>query len=136
MGRRLSIRLLAASALSVTVSLAAAAWTAPEAPLAIDSAKITIAGTSNVHDYTASTTKVRVTRAKYGPHEKGVMHEHVLDRVVTFITDGNMKVTTPEGETKMLKASAGDVITGGQAKHIEENLSDKPFEVVVVEFKK
>ena len=79
--------------------------------------------------------QVRVTRARYAPHEKGVTHEHLLDRVVTFITDANLKVTTPEGETKMLKASAGDVITGGPAKHIEENLSDKPFEVVVVEFK-
>jgi quercetin dioxygenase-like cupin family protein len=80
--------------------------------------------------------QVRVVRARYGPHDKGVMHEHVLNRVVTFITEGNMKVTTPEGEVKMVKASPGDVITGGAAKHIEENLNDTPFEVVVVEFKK
>ena len=31
-------------------------------PLAIDTARITIAGTSNIHAYTASTTAVRVTR--------------------------------------------------------------------------
>jgi polyisoprenoid-binding protein YceI len=66
MGRRLSIRLLATCALSVTTCLAGAALAAPEAPLAIDSAKVTIAGTSNVHDYTASTTKVRVTRSQLG----------------------------------------------------------------------
>ena len=79
--------------------------------------------------------QVRVFRARYAPHEKGTLHEHVLDRVVTFITDANMKVTTPDGESKILQASAGDVIFGGQAKHTEENMSDKPFEVVVVEFK-
>ena len=32
----------------------------------IDSAKVTIAGTSNIHEYTASTTKVRVTRVQLG----------------------------------------------------------------------
>jgi polyisoprenoid-binding protein YceI len=35
-------------------------------PLAIDSARITISGTSNIHAYTASTTTVRVTRAQLG----------------------------------------------------------------------
>jgi quercetin dioxygenase-like cupin family protein len=79
--------------------------------------------------------QVRVFRVRYEPHGKGVMHEHTLNRVVTFLTDGNMKVTTPDGESKILKTAAGDVIEGGAAKHIEENLGDRPFEVVVVEFK-
>jgi quercetin dioxygenase-like cupin family protein len=79
--------------------------------------------------------QVRVFRVRYEPQEKGVTHEHALNRAVTFITDGNMKVTTPDGESKILKTAAGDVTWGGPAKHIEENLSDGPFEVVVVEFK-
>ena len=79
--------------------------------------------------------QVRVFRVRYEPHGKGVTHEHTLNRVVTFITDGNMKVTTPDGESKTLKTAAGDVAWGGPAKHIEENLSNQPFEVVVVEFK-
>jgi len=33
-------------------------------PLAIDSARITICGTSNIHTYTASTTTVRLTRSQ------------------------------------------------------------------------
>jgi hypothetical protein len=61
--------------------------------------------------------QVRVFRVRYGPHDKGVMHEHTLNRVVTFITDGNMKVTTPDGESKILKTAAGDVTWGGPAKH-------------------
>jgi quercetin dioxygenase-like cupin family protein len=79
--------------------------------------------------------QVRVFRVRYEPHDQGVTHEHTLNRVVTFITDGNMKVTTPDGESKILKTPAGDVTWGGPARHIEENLSDQPFEVVVVEFK-
>ena len=80
--------------------------------------------------------QVRVVRAQYGAHEKGVMHEHVLNRVVTYMTEAKMKVTTPEGESKTVTGAPGDVTWGGHATHIEENLNDKPFEVVVVELKK
>ena len=51
-------------AVVLVAGLAAHVLASPEVPLAIDSAKVTIAGTSNVHAYTASTTKVRVTRAQ------------------------------------------------------------------------
>ena len=80
--------------------------------------------------------QVRVLRVRYGPHDKGVTHEHLLNRAVTFLTDGQMKITTPDGESKIQKTAVGDIIWGGQARHIEENLGDQPFEVVVVEFKK
>ena len=79
--------------------------------------------------------QVRVVRARYAPHEKGVMHEHTLNRAVTYLTGGKMKITTPEGESKTVTSAPGDVTWGGQARHIEENLSDQAFEVVVVEFK-
>jgi len=40
-------------------------------PLAISTARISIAGTSNLHDYTASTTDARVTRAQFGTTANG-----------------------------------------------------------------
>ena len=80
--------------------------------------------------------QVRVIRARYGPHEKGVMHEHSDNLLVTFLTECKLKVTTPEGESRTATKAAGDVAWGGPSKHIEENLNDKPLEVVVVEFKK
>jgi uncharacterized RmlC-like cupin family protein len=79
--------------------------------------------------------QVRVLRARYGPHDKGVIHEHILNRAVTFLTEGNMKITNPDGTSKTVKTLLGDVTWGGPAKHIEENLNDQPFEVMVVEFK-
>ncbi len=79
--------------------------------------------------------QVRVIRARYQPHAKGLLHEHTLNRVVTFLYDSNLKVTTPDGESRILTTLAGEVTWGGHAKHTEENLSDQPFEVVVVEFK-
>ena len=79
--------------------------------------------------------QVRVVRAKYAPRDKGVMHEHVLPRVAVFLTPQSMKVTAPDGKTSMLQGEAGNVIMGGAAKHIEENISGQPFEVVVIELK-
>jgi quercetin dioxygenase-like cupin family protein len=80
--------------------------------------------------------QVRILRARYEPHDKGVMHEHSLNRVVTFLTAGKMKITSPDGESRIATNAPGDVTWGVQAKHIEENLNDMPFEVLVVEFKK
>jgi len=80
--------------------------------------------------------QVRVLRAHYGPHEAGPLHEHVLNRVMVYLTDANMKVTTPEGNVQIMKGSAGDVRMGGAAKHKEENRSLLPFEVLVVELKR
>ena len=49
-------------ALAAGFGAVAAAGPQTARPLAIDTARITIAGTSNIHAYTASTTAVRVTR--------------------------------------------------------------------------
>ena len=80
--------------------------------------------------------QVRVLRAHYGPHEAGPLHEHILNRVMVYLTDANVKVTTPDGNVQIMNGSAGDVRMGGAAKHKEENLSLRPFEVLVVEFKR
>jgi len=58
---------LAASA--ITVPMAFAQNT--KAPLAVDTARVSIAGTSNIHEYTASTTTVRVTQVKLAPSVAG-----------------------------------------------------------------
>ena len=67
MGRRFIVRSTAVAALALVTCLGAQAWGPADAPLAIDSASVTIAGTSNIHEYSASTTKIRVTRAQLGP---------------------------------------------------------------------
>ena len=65
----LLLRSFGAQPLAATLGVAAvlsvqAASPAGDAPLAIDTAVISIAGTSNIHAYTASTTAVRVTEAR------------------------------------------------------------------------
>jgi polyisoprenoid-binding protein YceI len=56
--------------LGIALSLTAVITAAPRqassrTPLTINTGRVTIAGTSNVHEYTASTTTVRVTRAQF-----------------------------------------------------------------------
>ena len=66
MTRRIGLHALLGSALAIGIYTAAGTITAAQAPLAIDSARITISGTSNIHAYSASTTTIRVTRAQLG----------------------------------------------------------------------
>jgi hypothetical protein len=73
-------------------------------------------------------SQVRVVRVKIGAHQKVPLHEHVLNRVVVYLTDQN-------GKTETVQHKAGEVSWGGPTKHREENLRDGPFEALVVEFK-
>ena len=66
MTKRLSVHVLLGSAAAIAMAIAGGAIARAQTPIAIDSARITISGTSNIHPYTASTTTVRVTRAHLG----------------------------------------------------------------------
>jgi hypothetical protein len=63
-----SVLLATLTATTITVPMA---FTQTRAPLAIDSARVTIAGTSNIHEYSATTTNVRVTQIKVAPAVTG-----------------------------------------------------------------
>jgi polyisoprenoid-binding protein YceI len=65
MKRQIGVCTFLGSAIALTLwAASAAAFAGGQTPLAIDSARITISGTSNIHAYTASTTTVRVMRAE------------------------------------------------------------------------
>jgi quercetin dioxygenase-like cupin family protein len=78
--------------------------------------------------------QVRVLRITYGPHEKGVMHEHPAGLAV-FLTGGKGKFTFPDGKTEEIEWKAGQTLWLPAVKHLPENLTDKPFELIQVEFK-
>jgi quercetin dioxygenase-like cupin family protein len=79
--------------------------------------------------------QVRVLRVKIGPGESTPLHEHALNRVVTYLSDQNFRVTTADGRTDTVIHKAGEVSWGGPARHKEVNIGEKPFEAVVVELK-
>jgi hypothetical protein len=64
--RSLPVALLATVAIAGPVALAQT-----KSPLGIDTARVSLAGTSNIHEYTASTTKLRVVQVKLAPSVAG-----------------------------------------------------------------
>ena len=78
--------------------------------------------------------QVRVLRITYGPHEKSVMHDHP-EGVAVFLTDHHVRFTYPDGKSEVVDAKKGDASWDKGGKHLPENLGDKPFELILVEFK-
>ena len=79
--------------------------------------------------------QVRVVHVKFAAHAGAPMHEHVLNRVVVYLTDQNTRLTSPDGKTEMAVHKAGEASWGGPTKHKEDNMMDGPFEAYMVEFK-
>ena len=83
----------------------------------------------------AENDQVRILRVTYGPHEKSVMHEHPA-AVAVALTDAVVKFTLADGKTEERRFKAGQAVFMPAEKHLPENTSDKPFEIVVTELKK
>jgi len=66
MRKQIGVQAVLGSALAIAMYVASGTFAGATAPLAINSARITIDGTSNIHPYTASTSVLRVTRAELG----------------------------------------------------------------------
>ena len=78
--------------------------------------------------------QVRVLRIHYGPHETSVRHSHP-NSVVTYLSDGNIKFVLGNGKTISSKAKAGEALYEPAGTHTPTNLSNKPFDAVLVELK-
>jgi polyisoprenoid-binding protein YceI len=108
MRKQFSTRLLA-GATFVAVMVAGAVSVA-QAPLAIASGRVTIAGNSNVHAYTASTTTVQVTRAHVATAAAGVefwdnaLKPGAIDAFEIVIPAGTLKSPKGDLDKNMYKA--------------------------------
>jgi quercetin dioxygenase-like cupin family protein len=79
-------------------------------------------------------SQVRVLRIHYGPHETSVMHSHP-DGVVTYLADGRMKFLLGNGKTVISSGRRGQAIWAPGGPHKPTNLSNTPFDAVIVELK-
>ena len=115
----------------VEVELKKPAGTAGKVNAALDPVKV------DPKDYKVEfeNSQVRVVRVKIGAHQKVPLHEHVLNRVVVYLTDQNGSMTTPDGKTEIAQHKAGEVSWGGPNQASGREPPDGPFEAVVVEFK-
>jgi quercetin dioxygenase-like cupin family protein len=79
--------------------------------------------------------QVRVLRVNIEAHGTVPMHQHSLNRVTVFLTDQDFRVTDAHGKVETMKHKAGAAVWGTPTTHTEENLSDRPFEVLAIELK-
>jgi hypothetical protein len=77
---------------------------------------------------------VRVLRLKMGPHERVPPHLQP-ETVLVYLSDAHQRLTDASGRMRELQQKYGDVIDLPPARQSEENLSDEPLEVVVIELK-
>lgn len=66
--------------------------------------------------------QVRVLRVRFGPREKGVLHDHKLDHIVVYLTD-------------QARGKAGEVKLDGPMTHTEENPLDHAVERIAIDLK-
>ena len=78
--------------------------------------------------------QVRVLRITYGPNEQSVMHDHPAG-VAVFLTDMKAQFTTPDGESVELDGKAGEATWAEAGPHLPQNMTDQPFELILVELK-
>jgi hypothetical protein len=80
-------------------------------------------------------SQVRVLRLRLAPHQRAPMEEHSANRLIVCMTDQNVRVTRADGKTETQTHKAAEFVWENAGKSSRENLSDKAFEAVVVEFK-
>jgi quercetin dioxygenase-like cupin family protein len=76
--------------------------------------------------------QVRVVRVHVPAGEVAPLHEHKLNRVVVYLADQKVEVTT-DGKTEVTEHKAGEASWGGVAKHSEKNVAPTAFDAIVVE---
>ena len=80
--------------------------------------------------------QVRVLRLRLRPGEKTPLHAQTFERLLVPLTPARLKVTDAKGAAKTVtygKAELQWLTPGDEA---DENLSDQPYEALIVEFKR
>ncbi|MES1260779.1 MAG: hypothetical protein ABUS49_03510 [Acidobacteriota bacterium] len=79
--------------------------------------------------------QVRVVRVKLASHKAARVPAHADNRVKIFLTEQDIRVTDATGQANTVHRKAGEAVWEAPATYTEENLGDKPLEMIVVELK-
>jgi hypothetical protein len=80
-------------------------------------------------------SQVRVLRVRLDPKESTSGVECTLNRLVVYITDADLRETSAAGKAEVVQRKAAEFRWIAPTKQKLENLSDQPFEAVIVEFR-
>ncbi len=78
--------------------------------------------------------RVAVVRFRFGPHAKIPLHA-APDLVAIWLSDAHLKLTFPDGTSKVEDHRAGDVEWEPAQRHSGENLADAPLDFISVQLK-
>ena len=79
--------------------------------------------------------RVRIVRARYGPGEKSVMHAHPA-LVAIMLSNSTIRMTYPDGRTEDISTIPGQLMQMPETEHLPQNVSDQPFEGILIELKR
>ncbi|HYZ82860.1 MAG TPA: hypothetical protein VE621_00575 [Bryobacteraceae bacterium] len=89
----------------------------------------------NMYKLVLENDQVRVLRVTIPAHGKVPLHEHVLPRVGIFLQADKIKSIPVEGSPSEKVFHGVEIVPGGALKHAEENMGDRPVELILVEVK-
>lgn len=95
---------------------------------------VLVASAAAAQDVAIDNPWVRVLRIKQAAHAKTAVHQHP-PAVVVYLTDTRLRVTAADGRSTDMSHKAGSVAWFDAQTHAEENLADRPLEMVVIELK-
>ena len=78
---------------------------------------------------------VRVCRVDQLREDRGKSVHLGTERVAVFLTDHLVQMTTPDGSTSEMKAAAGESLFIPAGQHSPKNISDGPWELILVEIR-
>ena len=94
----------------------------------------TVSGGPETHKVVLDNAQVRVLDVHVQPGQKVAMHSHPAS-VVYYVTDTKMKITLPDGTSRVAEAKAGTAAWREPATHAVENVGTVEFHLVQTELK-
>jgi quercetin dioxygenase-like cupin family protein len=86
---------------------------------------------------TVENATVRVLNAVDHPRQKTALHKHDFNRVMIYLTAGDLDVTTEDGHTDHQHWKAGDVAWSPAGPlHVSENVGSADLRIIEIEIKK
>lgn len=80
---------------------------------------------------------VRVLNVTDLPHNPSALHRHELNRVMIYLTSGDLNVRYQDGKVDEQHWSQGQVAWSPAGRmHVSENVGEKPLHIIEVELKK
>ena len=105
------------------LSMAGAAWA--QDPLEVG---------PDVYSKLFENERVRVMKVHFDPGDAIALHAHP-DHFAYLLSDSQLTLSYPDGSTKDLVGTAGEVIWINAESHAAKNVGATPVDVLVVEFK-